>query len=130
MICLGNHRVNFRSKEAMYFKITGDFYDPLEVAYKKRELESELSAVPLKKGFYLREPNTWLCLDICRGACLLFGDEVSQISLESDNVDIWPSIKCSDDNYYSIPKQKLLVHIIWNFNFYSSNVHYWLFHKF
>lgn len=58
MICLGNHRVNFRSKEAMYFKITGDFYDPLEVAYKKGELESELSAVPLKKGFYLREPNT------------------------------------------------------------------------
>lgn len=34
----------------MHFKITGDFYDPLEVAYKKREVKSELSAVPFKKG--------------------------------------------------------------------------------
>lgn len=41
----------------MYFKTTGDFYDPLEVAYKKSEVKSELSAVPLKKGSISENPT-------------------------------------------------------------------------
>lgn len=41
MIWLGNHRVDFRNKQAMYFNITGDLHDPLEVAFKKDELESD-----------------------------------------------------------------------------------------